>query len=131
MRFASLVLVIAGVLVGLGGAASDASAAGSCGSFVVGEANSTAYADRELPARGTAQRASCVTLKRIARRMHDGTYPVPSKAGAPAPDYGAPFAVRDRGKRWSCRLQNRGASGPSYAVRCTRPSGSRLRWSTG
>lgn len=101
-----------------------------CGRFIVGEANSTAYADMELPARGVASDASCATLKRIARRLHDGTYRIPSDAWEQAPAYGRSFTIRDRGKRWSCRVQNIGASGPSYAVRCRR-SYAVLRWRTG
>lgn len=107
-----------------------AAAGTSCGRFVIGEANSTSYADGELPARGVATRTSCVTLKRIARRLHDGTYPVPDGAGRPAPGWGEAFTVRDRGRRWSCRLQNIGASGPSYAMRCKRRAAA-LRWTTG
>ena len=101
-----------------------------CGRFIVGEANSTAYPDRELPARGRTSGAKCRTLKRIARRLHDGTYEVPSDAHAPSPQYGPPFSVRDRGRTWSCSLQNRGLSGPSYAIRCHRGA-ARLRWRTG
>ena len=101
-----------------------------CATFIVGEANSTAYPDQRLPARGIARGASCVTLRRIARRLNDGTYPVPAYAPAPAPRWGRYFPVHDGGRRWSCQLQNRGASGPSYAVRC-RSGSARLDWNTG
>jgi hypothetical protein len=66
----------------------------------------------------------------MARRLNDGTYKVPPDASARAPAYGTPFSVHDVGLTWSCRLQNRGLSGPSYAVRCNRVS-ARISWQVG
>lgn len=100
-----------------------------CPQFIVGQANSTAYPHHQLPARGTARNTSCATLRRIARRLHDGTYRIPSGSSAIAPKWGKTFHLRDHGRRWSCQLQNRGASGPTYAVRC-RSGSSRLDWNT-
>jgi hypothetical protein len=113
--------------------AASASAAGrqvSCARFVVGRANSTAYPRGELPARGVARGVPCKTLRRVARRLNDGTYPIPQGASARAPRYGRPFAVRDRGLTWTCRLQTIGGSGPTYAVKCSHRS-ARMRWRTG
>lgn len=104
--------------------------AATCGRFIVGEANSSAYPGFRLPARGKAVRASCDTLRRIARRLHDGTYPVPRGAGEQAPDFGRSFRVKDRGRSWRCQLQLRGGSGPTYAMACERKQ-ARLTWNTG
>jgi hypothetical protein len=101
-----------------------------CSRFIVGQANSTAYPNRQLPARGTEVRSSCATLRRIARRLQSGKYRVPSKAFALPPAWGSPSPVRDNGRRWMCEFQNRGASGPTYGARCTSGS-SQLNWSVG
>ena len=102
----------------------------SCGRFIVGQANSTAYPKMKLPARGTVVIAACSTLRRIARRLHDGTYRIPSSAQAPPFKWGRPFTVRDQGRTWSCQLQHQGGSGPTYALRCRRGA-ARLRWHAG
>jgi hypothetical protein len=133
-RFAiiPLLLIAAGLpAVPSAGARPSASTAKSCSRFIVGKANTTRYRRFRLPARGTVSRASCVTLRRIARRMHTGKYKVPAKAIVPAPRWGRPVRVRDGRRRWSCRLQSRGDSGPKYAVRCSSRGGHRLRWRTG
>jgi hypothetical protein len=101
-----------------------------CRRFIVGQANSTAYPHHRLPARGTATGVSCATLERIARRVNDGTYRIPPGSTAVPPNWGKAFTVRDRRRRWACQLQNRGASGPTYAVRC-RSGRSQLAWNTG
>lgn len=103
----------------------------ACARFIVGTANSTAYDDGGLPARGFARGDTCTTLKRIARNMQGGRIPIPQGSAyhARPPKFGRAFKIYDR-KTWMCRIQNRGASGPSYAVRCTRP-GASLRWTAG
>jgi hypothetical protein len=125
-------LVPVGGLVILAFSASVSSAAPniSCGRFIVGKANSTAYPNFQLPAQGSASGAPCSTLTRVARRLNAGTYKIPSGVAARPPSYGPPFSVRDAGRIWFCRLQNRGLSGPSYAVRCSRGA-TRLRWQVG
>ena len=110
--------------------ASASAAPVSCSKFVIGRANSTAYPHFRLPARGSVNGASCSTLRRIAKRLHRGAYDIPDDAGAIAPDWGEVFRIDDRGRTWSCRLQNRGGSGPSYAVRC-RSRSAALTWRTG
>lgn len=110
--------------------ASDDAWAKSCGRFIVGEANSTAYPGLRLPARGSVERAACSTLRRVARRLHDGSYVVPDAAQSRGSEFGSSFTVRDNGRKWSCRLRHEGGSGPTYEVRCRR-AGSRLRWKTG
>jgi hypothetical protein len=95
----------------------------------IATADSTAYPHHQLPARGVASGASCSTLRRIARRLNSGTYPIPLDAGAKG-HYGRPFAVHDRGKRWSCRFEAIGGSGPTYAIRCA-SGAARLSWRTG
>lgn len=102
----------------------------SCGRFVIGKANSTAYARLRLPARGSATSANCTTLRGIARRLHDGTYRLPASAFARAPEWGRPAPVRHAGVTWKCRVQNVGLSGPSYRVRCARDR-ALLVWRTG
>lgn len=101
-----------------------------CGRFVIGKANSTAYARLRLPARGSVTSASCTTLRGIARRLHDGTYRLPSSAFARAPQWGIPAPVRHAGVTWNCRVQNVGMSGPSYRVRCAR-NRALMTWATG
>jgi hypothetical protein len=99
----------------------------ACGRFVIGEANSTRYPNGELPAHRGASGASCKTLKRIARWLHNG---MPARAIRATTRLGPILSVHDRGRTWSCRLQNHGLSGPSYAARCNRQHG-RLRWRGG
>lgn len=129
MRKSVLAAAVAIALV----ASASASTSGKlvpCGKFIIGKANSTAYSGGKLPAHGSEQGSSCKTLKRIARRLHSGKYPIPKGSGAPAPRYGKVFYIVDRQRQWGCRLQNRGASGPTYAIKCS-SSAARLRWHTG
>lgn len=127
---AGLILVTSAVWFVAVAVAAPAAGLIDCRTFIVGPANSTAYRHHNLPARGTVRHASCATLRRIARGLNSGTYRIPSGATAAQPHWGRTFAVRDLGRRWACELQNRGASGPTYAVRC-RSGSSRLAWSTG
>jgi hypothetical protein len=101
-----------------------------CSRFIVGRANSTAYPNMQLPARGRESRSSCTTLDRVARRIHNGKYRVPTWAWVASPAYGPPFLISDEGHAWACDVQNNGLSGPSYAVRCDNRN-ARLAWSTG
>lgn len=101
-----------------------------CARFIVGRADSSAYPDLQLPASGTALGSSCVILRRIARGLQTGTYRLPSTGFARAPEWGTPFVVRDVGQEWTCRFQSRGASGPTYAVRCNRGA-TELSWHVG
>jgi hypothetical protein len=126
----ALLLVIGLIAAASTAAASAASGFRTCGRFIVGRANSTAYPNMQLPARGRETGSSCVVLRRIARRIQAGTYRIPAWAWAPSPAFGAPFLIRDEGRDWACDVQNNGSSGPSYAVRCDRTS-ARLSWSTG
>jgi hypothetical protein len=121
--------VISAALVLAWTAIATAATSHTCHTFVIGPANSTAYPRHQLPARGVASGASCSTLRRIARRLNSGTYPIPLDAGAKG-HYGRPFAVHDRGKRWSCRFEAIGGSGPTYAIRCA-SGAARLSWRTG
>ena len=99
--------------------------------IVVGARHRPALSRRSSsPTHGSASGVACSTLRRIARRLHDGTYKAPPGSAVSAPGYGPAFPLRDGGRVWSCRLQNRGLSGPSYAVRCTRGASS-LSWRTG
>lgn len=104
--------------------------AATCKRFVVGQANSTAYADGKLPARGTTTKASCATLRGLARGIQSGAYPVPTDAVGQSL-FGAPFTVRHQGRSWRCRYAAQGGSGPTYAVRCTRPGGVAASWTVG
>jgi hypothetical protein len=100
-----------------------------CPQFVVGRADSSAYPRMQLPARGTATGVRCPNLKRVARGLYSGRYRIPASSSAQAPRWGDWFSVRNV-RLWSCQLQNRGLSGPTYAVRCA--SGrDRLWWSAG
>ena len=126
----ALVLIAGMIAPGATPAASTASGFRACARFIVGRANSTAYPNGQLPARGREAGSSCVVLRRIARRIQDGAYRVPAWAWAPPPAFGPPFLIRDQGKDWACDVHNNGLSGPSYAVRCDRTS-ARLSWSTG
>jgi hypothetical protein len=127
-------LAVALVSVGLAAAIVPSAAARSqfivCPRFIVGKANSTAYPNMQLPARGRESSSSCATLHRIARRINSGAYRIPSWAWVASPAYGPPFLISDQRRAWACDVQNNGLSGPSYAVRCDRGS-ARLLWSTG
>lgn len=110
-------------------AAPAAAQARSCGHFTIGKSNSTSNPDGKLPAHGSATGASCRVMRRIARRLHDGTYKVPDgKRGIGR--FGSAFAIRDAGRSWSCRLMWIGSSGPSYRMRCS-SGGARLAWEAG
>ncbi|MTD47290.1 hypothetical protein GKE82_24095 [Conexibacter sp. W3-3-2] len=124
------VLLIAAAIAAPLLAGAPPAAAATCPQFIIGQANSSAYPDFQLPARGSTKNASCATLQNIARRLHDGTYQVPD-AAAGRGTYGRAFTVRHAGKAWRCRLRSDGGSGPTYAMRCSRPSGAQLRWTTG
>jgi hypothetical protein len=102
----------------------------SCGPFTVGEANSSAYPNRDLPARGSATGSRCTTLERIARRLHSNEYKLPDSAFVNAPEWGPQFSLSDEGSNWKCQFQSHGLSGPSYAVRCSNKT-ARLRWRAG
>lgn len=102
----------------------------TCRRFIVGRANSTAYPHLRLPAHGVASGVSCATLRRIARGLNNGSYPIPPGVGAHAPHYGRAFSVLDRKRKWSCRLEQIGGSGPTYAVKCSSGS-ARVRWHVG
>ena len=102
----------------------------SCPRFIVGHANSTAYPNMQLPARGRESGSPCATLHRIARRINNGKYRIPAWAWVASPAYGPPFVINDQGRAWACDVQNDGLSGPSYAVRCDNEN-ARLSWSTG
>jgi hypothetical protein len=102
----------------------------SCPRFTVGRANSTAYPNMQLPARGRESGSSCSTLHRIARRINNGMYRIPGWGWVASPEYGPPFLISDEGYAWACDVQNNGLSGPSYAIRCDREN-ARLAWSTG
>jgi hypothetical protein len=110
-----------------------------CPQFIVGRANITAYRNARPHARGTATNVPCLTLKRIARRLHSAQYSVPKGSVAPAPRWGDSFSVPDApgsgrslsgpGVRlWACRLQIRDAAGRSLAARCN-SGNARLAWS--
>jgi hypothetical protein len=124
-----LVLVLTGFALAVVAFPASASAA-TCARFIVGEANSSAYPDFELPARGFTAGASCATLRRVARRLHDGTYTVPKNA-AKTEDFGPPFQVRDGGISWKCRLWSKGGSGPTYDVVCSRAAARVMSWNAG
>src|SRR3954463_6229211 len=85
-------LIFACIFAALSGPVGSAQAAKkTCGRFIVGRANSSAYRNFRLPARGTADGSSCVTLRRIARRLHTGRYKLPNRAFANAPKWGPVF----------------------------------------
>jgi hypothetical protein len=118
------------VAVGLVPSASAVSRFHSCPRFIVGQANSTAYPNMQLPARGRESRSSCTTLRRMARRIDAGEYRVPAWAWVASPAFGPPFLVTDEAPAWACDVQNNGLSGPSYTIRCDSKT-ARLSWSTG
>ncbi len=103
----------------------------SCRKFIVGRANSTAYARMRLPARGSIiGKASCKMLVRVARGVQSGRHRVPRSALTRPGRYGRPFALRDSGKKWRCRYKRIGASGPTYAVSCG-SNEAKMQWRTG
>jgi hypothetical protein len=128
MKRLRILLVSVGMAVSIASSASAARPA--CPQFIVGQANSTAYPNQQLPARGRQVDSSCATLQRMARKIENGTYRIPAWAWVPAPAYGPPFLIRDRGRPWACDVQNNGLSGPSDTFRCD-SNNARLWWSTG
>jgi hypothetical protein len=130
VRRIALVTVLAVVVAGSPGlSVASTPTVRRCSQFIVGRANSSAYPNMQLPARGTATGVPCLTLRRIARRLQSGQYPVSAGSFARAPLWGHWFSLRDV-RLWQCQGQNRGASGPTYGVRCNNGT-ARLWWSVG
>ncbi|MCK9249481.1 MAG: hypothetical protein M0P31_10975 [Solirubrobacteraceae bacterium] len=89
-----------------------------CGRFIIGRANSTAYPGMRLPATGRVRNAACSTLRAIGRRIYRGRARIPRIAVAPG--WGRAGAVRVGRQTWRCAGQQRGGSGPTFGLRCSR-----------